>query len=140
VAVGQEPAAATRAELWQDKIWHALKYINDPSMLNQNSLARLNYVQKLAQTEFRGRSLARGLALKQALIRCIDKIVADGKDNVGLHKVCGFLELAKEGKNLTYISKALGVSREQVSKSYKKKAVELITQEFVELAKARKGK
>jgi hypothetical protein len=140
VAVGQEPASATRAELWQDKIWHALKYIDDPSMLNQNSLARLNYVQKLAQTEFRGRSLARGLALKQVLVRCIDKIVADGKDNVGLHKVCGFLELIKKGQNLTDISKVLGVSREQVSKSYKKKAVELVTQEFVELARARKGK
>lgn len=128
----------TKTELWKEKIWHALRHLDDLIILNQSSLARLVYVQRLAETEFRDRSLARGLALRHALTGCIDKIVSDGKDQIGLQKICGFLEIVKEGQNLTDISKAMGVSREQVSKSYKKKAVELVTQEFVELAKSRR--
>ncbi|MDI6815373.1 MAG: hypothetical protein QMC90_04770, partial [Dehalococcoidales bacterium] len=76
----------------------------------------------------------------KALAGCIDKIVSDGKDQVGLQKICQFLKLIKEGQNLTDISKALGLSRERVSTSYKRKGVELITQEFMELVKGRKNK
>ena len=74
------------------------------------------------------------------MIKCIDKIIEEGNNVLGLQKTCELLKLLKEGQNLTDISKALDVSREQVSKSYKKKAVELVTQEFVELAKSGRGK
>jgi len=39
--------------------------------------------------------------------------------------------LAKEGMSLKAISKTLGVSREHVTRFYKKKAVELLTEIFL---------
>ena len=82
------------------------------------------YIERLAEEEFQGYSLKRGLALKKALTGCIDKIISDGKGQVSLQKICQFLGLIKEGQNLTDISKTLRLSRERVSTSYKKKAVD----------------
>jgi hypothetical protein len=134
------PLSVKSAELWQEKIWYAMRHLDDPSILNKSSLSRLIYIEKLAEEEFQNYSLRRGLALKRALSSCIDKIVSDAKDQVGLQKICQFLELVKEGQNLTDISKALGLSRERVSTSYKKKAVKLVTQEFMDLVKTRRNK
>ncbi|MDI6815470.1 MAG: hypothetical protein QMC90_05305, partial [Dehalococcoidales bacterium] len=116
-----EEAKIAKADLWQEKIWYALRHLDDPSMLNKSSLSRLIYIERLAEEEFRNYSLKRGLALKKVLTGCIDKIVSDGKEQVGLEKICQFLELIKEGRNLTDISKALGLSRERVSTRYKRR-------------------
>jgi len=134
------PLSVKSAELWQDKIWHALRHLDDPSILNKSSLSRLVYIERLAEEEFRNYSVKRGMALKKALTGCIDKIVTNGKDKVGLRKICQFVELIKGGQTLTDISKALGVSRERVSTSYKRKAVELVTQDFLDLVKTCKNK
>ena len=82
----------------------------------------------------------RGLALRQVLIRCIDRIIAEGQGEAGLHKTCELLRLLKEGSNLTAISETLGLSREQVTRFHKKKAVELVTQEFLKVVKSRRAR
>lgn len=105
--------------------------------MEQSPLARLAYIQRLADREFRGKTLVRGLALREALVRCIDKIIAEANGEPGLQKTCQFLDLVKEGQNLTAISEAMGLSREQVTRCHKKKAVELVTEEFTKLAKTR---
>lgn len=111
-----------------------------PASLSNNWLVRLAYVQRLAEREYRGSILVRGLALREALIGCIDRIIAQGNNEPGLHKTCKFLQLVKEGLNLTAISEELGLSREQVTRAYKKKAVELVTQEFLKVAKTRQSR
>jgi len=39
-------------EVWQARVWHALRHLDDRSVLNQSPLARLAYVQRLAKKEF----------------------------------------------------------------------------------------
>jgi DNA-binding transcriptional regulator GbsR (MarR family) len=52
--------------------------------------------------------------------------------------ICDFLSLVKEGANITEISEALGLSRERVTKHYRKQAVEIVTDEFLKVVKTRK--
>ncbi|MCL0094292.1 type IV secretory system conjugative DNA transfer family protein [Dehalococcoidales bacterium] len=139
-ALEEAPVPTTSDELWQERIWHALRHLDDRGMLNQSPLARLAYIQRLADREFRGSILVRGLALREVLVRCIDKIIAEANSEPGLQKTCEFLSLIKEGQNLTAIAEAMGLSREQVTRYHKKKAVELVTGEFSKLVKTRKPK
>jgi hypothetical protein len=122
-------------EVWQERVWHALRHLDDRSILNQSPLARLVYVQRLSERQFQGNILIRGLALREVLLDCVNRIIEAGKDERGLHKICYFLELVKEGMSLTTISKTLGLSREHVTRTYKKKAVELVTQVFISTIK-----
>jgi len=98
----------------------------------------LAYIQRLAEREYRGAILVRGLALRETLIKCIDRIVDQGRNESGLQKTCEFLLLTKDGLNLTAINDALGLSMEQVTRFHKKKAVELVTEEFLKLARTRR--
>jgi hypothetical protein len=131
-------AAITSDELWQERIWDALKHLDDRSELNTSPLARLAYIQRLAERKYKGNILVSGLALRHVLIDCIDRIVEAGKQEPGLEKTCEFLSMVKEGSNITEIGNALGLSRERVAKHYKKKAVELVTDEFLNVVKTRK--
>jgi hypothetical protein len=76
-------------------------------------------------------ALVRGLALKHTLIDCVDRIILELNGEPGLTKTCQFLKLIKEGYNVTATSRSLSLSREHVSRIYKRKAVELVTQEFL---------
>ena len=73
-------------------------------------------------------------------MRCLDKIIVEANGEPGLRKTCQFLNLVKEGQNLTAIAEAMGLSREQVTRYHKKKAVELATGEFIGVVKTRKNK
>lgn len=125
------PRKTASPEVWQARVWHALRHLDDRSILNQSPLARLTYIQRLADSEFKGNALVRGLALKHTLLDCVDRIILGLDGESGLTKTCQFLKLIKEGRNVTAISKSLRLSREHVTRIYKKKAVELVTQEFL---------
>jgi hypothetical protein len=118
-------------EVWQARIWQALRHLDDRSILNQSPLARLSYVQRRAVSEFNGNALVRGLALKHTLLDCVDRIILELSGEPGLAKTCQFLKLIKEGHSVTAISRSLSLSREHVTRIYKRKAVELVTQEFL---------
>jgi len=43
----------------------------------------------------------------------------------------------KEGQNLTAIGQAMGLSREQVTRRHKKKAIKLVTEKFSKVVRRR---
>jgi hypothetical protein len=118
-------------EVWQARVWHALRHLDDRSILNQSPLSRLAHVTRRADREFKGNALVRGLALKHTLLECVDRIIVGLNGDTGLSKSCQFLSLIKQGHSITSISKNLGLSREHVTRVYKKKAIELVTQELL---------
>ena len=141
LAPAQEPEAKappTSEAVWRERIWDAMRHLDDRIALNQNSLSRLAYIERLAKREFPTKSLANGMALKKTLLVCMNKIIAAQADSPAMGQTCQFLELTKQGLNLTAISDGMGLSREQVTRHHKKKAVELVTQEFMKKAKTRK--
>jgi hypothetical protein len=127
----QGRSGATGPEIWQARVWHALRHLDDRSILNQSPLARLTCIQRLADTKFKGNALVKGLALKHILIECVDRLVVELCKETGLIRTCQLLRLVEQGQSITSISRSLGLSREHVTRVYKKKAVELVTQEFL---------
>jgi hypothetical protein len=98
-------------------------------------LARLSYVEKLAEDRYSGRILPRGLALRDLLLNCVKKISTELSDEPGLARACRYLELLVGGLSCKAISGQLGLSREHVSRVYHKRAIELVTEEFLSIVK-----
>ena len=113
------------------RIGYVLRNINDRSTLNCSSLARLAYVERLARERYNGHLLPRGLALRELLTTCVEKISRDLGSNPALYRECQYLVLLKDGLSCQQISNELGLSREHVSRIYRKKALELLAEEFL---------
>jgi hypothetical protein len=122
-------------DMWQRRVDHALKNLGDRSILNRSPLSRLAYVNELAESKYEGHILPCGLALHEILIECITKITTDLSNEPNLARACNYLDLLVKGLSCQEISKQLGLSREHVSRVYRKKAVELATEEFLSVVK-----
>lgn len=119
-----------RLDGWNIHIDNALRHIDDRIELNRNPLARLNFIQRMAKERYRGHIHPRGLALRQLLIECIERITGDLKDEPAQARVCRYLTGRREGLNCRQISSELGLSREYVSRAYRPKALELLAEEM----------
>ena len=126
---------STSFDMWQQRVDHALKNLGDRSVLNRSPLARLSYIDELAENEYKGHILPRGLALHEILIECITKISTELSNEPSLARACNYLDLLVKGLSCKEISQKLGLSREHVSRVYRKKAVELVTEEFLSVVK-----
>jgi AraC-like DNA-binding protein len=110
---------------------HALRYLDDLSKLNQSPLARLTYVERLAKNEYYGCILPRGQALRQLLLVCIEQVMSDGSEEHCLLKACQYLQLRRNGYGCQQISAEMGLSREHVSRHYRKQALDLVLESFL---------
>ena len=116
---------------WADRLGHALRNLDDRSVLNRSPLARLAYVERLAKERYGDHVLPRGLALRELLIECVDRLANDLHNEPALSPACQYLVLQKEGLNCQRISQKLGLSREHVSRVYRPKALELLAEQFL---------
>ncbi len=131
-------SSAKSFDTWVARVEHALNNLDDRSMLNRSPLARLAYVEKIAKAKYGSHVLPRGLALREILLKCVDKIVSEVGNEPGLSKACQYLQLLTQGLTRRQISSRIGLSREHTSRVYRKKALELLTEEF--LATVRNGR
>ena len=115
---------------WNIQIDQALRHIDDRIELNRNPLARLTCIQRMAEERYRGHIHPRGLALRELLIECIERITGDLKDEPAQARVCRYLIGRKEGLNCRQISSELGLSREYVSRTCRPKALALLAEEL----------
>ena len=118
-------------DLWVGKVAYALNNLDDRSMLNRSSLAHLEYVKRMAREKYGSHLLPRGFALREILLECIDKVVSEVGSEPGLSRACQYLELLTRGLTRRQISSQIGLSREHTSRVYRKKALELLTEEFL---------
>lgn len=122
-------------DIWHQRIESALKNLGDRSTLGHNPLASLVYVKKYAAVKHPGRLLPRGLALHDILLACVKRVLTELNNEPALARACSYLELLAEGLSCKEISRQLGLSREHVSRVYRKKALELVTEEFLSTVK-----
>jgi hypothetical protein len=94
-------------------------------------LAGLSYIESLSAERYSGRLLPRGLALHDILILCVDKVSTEFIHEPGLAKACAYLKLVTNGVGCREISKQLGLSREHISRVYREKATELVTEQLL---------
>ena len=132
---GERGKDVAALDMWQRRVDHALKNLGDRSILNRSPLAGLAYVDKLAEDKYEGHILPRGLALHEILIECITKISTELSNEPNLTRACNYLDLLVKGLSCQEISKQLGLSREHVSRVYRKKAVELVTEALLSVVK-----
>jgi len=125
-----------RLDGWNIQIDHALRHIDDRIELNRNPLARITYVQMVAEERYRGHIHPRGLALRQLLIECIERLTGDLKDEPAQDRVCRYLIGRKDGLNCRQISNELGLSREYVSRTCRPKALALLAEEMRLIARS----
>ena len=114
-----------------DRLCYALRYLDDRSKLNGSPLARLAYVERLAKEKHNGQLLPRGLALRQLILSCVDHIVREVRGESGLSRACQYLQLRVKGFSCKQISNEMGLSREHISRVYRKKALGLLTERFL---------
>ena len=122
-------------DVWQKRIEHALRNITDRSVLNRSPLARLAYIKRLVAEQYVGHLLPHGLALHDVLLASVKRISTELADEPGLTRACKYLQLLVQGLSCQEISNQLGLSREHVSRIYRKKAIELMTEEFLSTIK-----
>ena len=120
---------------WERRLDVALKNINDRSALNRNALSDIAYIGKLASENYSGHVFPRGLALHDTLLTCIEKISLELGDEVGLTRACRYLELKVDGLSCKEIARQLGLSREHTSRVYRRKALEVLAEEFFNMVK-----
>ena len=125
--------------VWVDRVGYAIRNLGDRSILNRSPLARLGYVEKLAKDKYAGQTLPRGVALRDILMQCVDAVVSEVGDEPGLARVCEYLKLSLKGLSNKEISKQMDRCREHVSRAYRKKALELVTEKFLYVVRKRRS-
>lgn len=120
---------------WELRVSRALKALGDRSELNRSPLARLAYIETLAINQHQGHLFPRGLALHDVFIACVNNITTELGGEPKLVRVCSYLKLLVEGLACKEISTQLGLSREHVSRVVRRKAIELLTEEFLNAVK-----
>jgi hypothetical protein len=87
----------------------------------------------LSTEKYSGRLLPRGLALHDILTTCVERVSSELSNEPGLARACSYLRLVTAGANGREISEELGLSREHISRVYRKQAIELVTEEFLSM-------
>ncbi len=116
---------------WEKSIGYALRNLGDRSVLNRSPLAKLVYIERLASAQFSGHLLPRGLALHDVLLACVEGVKAEVGEQPGLSRACKYLELLASGLNCREIASQMGLSREHISRVYRRKALGLLTEKFL---------
>lgn len=124
------PGEVENTEAWIGKMAWALRHLHDRSALNRSSLARLDAVEKLAREKYQSHLMPRGLALREILLNCVAEAIKEAQAEPGLTKVARYLELMIEGFTCKEISKEIHLTREHVSRTYRRKALELVADHF----------
>lgn len=92
-------------------------------------------MRKLAQKHYLNHVLPRGLALQELLKFCIKSVTDELGNDPVLSRHCQYLLLVKQGLSQKQISNQLGLSREHISRTYRRKSVELLAEELLSVIK-----
>ena len=119
------------SEMWCDRVWYSLKHLDDLIALNYSPLTRLTYIERIAEEKYKNEALARARALRNTTNLCIDRLLKELENEASSAKEVQYLKLIRRGLNNSQIAKELGLTREHVSKVYRNKTIQLVTQEFL---------
>ena len=120
---------------WIARLGKALGDLEDRSALNQNPLAHVAYIERLAAEKYRGQILPRGVALRRTILDCVDEVCTQLVDESGLAKARDYLRMRADGYTCKNASMRLGLSREHVSGGIRPKALQLLAEQFIAVTK-----
>ena len=127
---------STSLDLWQQRVSYAVRHLADRDILSDSPLARLRGIQRLAKEHYSNQVLPRGLALREVMTVCVEKIAKDLAGEAPLAKARTYLILTKDGMSCKQIGRELGLSREHISRVIRPKAFQLLAEEFLNVIRS----
>jgi hypothetical protein len=115
----------------------ALWHIQDPEFIESSALGKLAGLQMLARGKYRNAMFPMGWSVKELLLDAVQRVSHELGELPGDQREVSLLGLYASGACVTEISKALGPSREHVSRTVRRRALSLVAKNF--LAGARNG-
>lgn len=117
---------------WQARVGRALRCISNPSALRRSDLARLAAIERIRSERYSGLACGAGLALRDALRISIENALQILPETLAV-----FLRAYSQGKSIAEIARATGMTRQYLSRSYRTRCLEVVTDEFLALVDAR---
>lgn len=119
-------------EMMIPRVASAVRNLDNLIALDQSPLAKLGFVEKHAADHYQKRLCSRGLALRDLITESLDDIIGETAGN-GLARLHDLLNMLRNGQKISQASRAMGLSREHVSRFYAKQAFRLVTERFLSM-------
>jgi hypothetical protein len=116
---------------WQLRARYILRHLDDPISLQRSPVCRLVALERLAKAKYPRSVVARGRALYDLLQDCLLEIENELDGHAGVAKLKSFIGLTRHGQGVTNASRALGLSPEHVSRSFKRELVQLLAEKLI---------
>ena len=130
-AVGNHTSDSTLNAKWEAGLGYILHKLDDIMALQRSNFTKVSGVRRFAEENYPGRSMPEGRALRDIVIQCVTIVLADLGAEAGCSHACRYLELAIKGVSCREISRDLKLSREHVSRTYRRQALQLLARQFV---------
>jgi hypothetical protein len=114
------------------RISHLLRHLHDPIELQRSSLSSTKCVQTIAETRYPNGVIARGRALNDLLLECLQELENELDGHPRVMKLKTFITLTRHGKGVTEASKAIGVTPEYASRHLKRITIELLADKLAQ--------
>ena len=121
----------TAMEEWQCRARYMLRHLDDPIALQKSPLCRLVALERLAKAKYPRSVVARGRALHDLALECLQEIESELDGHAGVFKLERFVSLTRQGMGVTKASRSLGVAPAYASRAFKRTLVELLADKLL---------
>ena len=118
-------------EEWQRRARYVLRHLDDPISLQKSTLCSLVALERLAKAKYPKSIAARGRALHDLALECLQEIESELNCHAGVSKLERFVSLTRQGMGVTKASQAMGMSPEYASRTFKRTLVELLADKLL---------
>jgi hypothetical protein len=115
----------------QERARDALRHRDDPIWLESSPIAHTALVEQMAEERYPNRVVARGRALCDLIIECLEEIELELGNSAGVARLTRFIECTRQGKGVKQAGQAIGVSPEYASRYFQHTVVELLAEKLM---------
>ena len=119
------------AQDWQDRARFVLRHLGDPITLEESPLCQIDVLEMMAQSKYPRGIVARGRALNDLLIECLQEIETELDGHSGVSKLKQFVKFTRQGMGVTEASRQIGVTPEYTCRTFKRDVVKLLTEKLL---------
>lgn len=117
-------------EEWQSRARYVLRHIDDPISLQRSPLCKLAAIDRLAKSKYPNGIVARGRALHDSAVECLNEIERELDGHSGTAKLRSFTFFTRKGMKVTEASRSIGITPEYASRALKRRLVELLAEKL----------
>ena len=116
---------------WQERARFALRHLGDPINLESSPFCQMDVLEMMAQSKYPRGIVARGRALNDLLVECLQEIETELDGHSGVSKLKQFVKFTRQGMGVTEASRQIGVTPEYTCRTFKRDVVKLLTEKLL---------